>query len=123
MTDNPYRTLDRRRWPRIDTLGLVTARLVGNDAELVVSDLSSGGCALIARTAMEVGTKHQIDFTCRRRVHARLLTEVVSCRPLGENRFQVGCRFMNADHPRVQALSGALLDAAMDLRFDVSEVD
>lgn len=123
MTPNPYRTRDRRQSPRIDTLGVVWARFDAEDTDLDVPDMSPGGCSLIVPAAIEVGSKHQIDFSAQRRVQARLLVEVVSCRVLQTGRFQVGCRFVNAEHPRVQAKSGALLDAVMDIRFDISEVE
>lgn len=74
----PFRS--RRRFPRIEVMGLVEGRRVPLDVPLRVRDLSQGGFSAESSSPFPPGTHHDFRFTTAAGHEVTLAATVVHCR-------------------------------------------
>jgi hypothetical protein len=74
----PFRS--RRRFPRLEVLGLVEGRRVPLDVPLTMRDLSQGGFSAESTVPFPPGTHHQFRFTTATAHEVTLAATVVHCR-------------------------------------------
>jgi len=106
-----YRHTSRRRSPRLDPMGLVTAELFSGRPEVTLLDLSPEGFAVESAEAFTVGTRHHFSFKSG---HAKdLLTsaQVVASLPTEDAaRFKTHFKFSTIDNAMKKAIE-QLMDA------------
>ena len=102
--------LERRRWPRVATMGSLTAQDQATREDLDVLDLGMGGCALRYRDAVAIGTFRTVEIVVKATLKSTVRVQAASCRPSGDTGFVVGCRFIGSNLPRVQQQAATLLD-------------
>lgn len=74
----PFRS--RRRFPRIEVLGVVEGQRVPLDVPMQVRDLSQGGFSAESAVPFPPGTQHVFRFTALNRNEVSLKATVVHCR-------------------------------------------
>lgn len=74
----PFRT--RRRFPRLEVLGLVEGRRVPLDVPLVIRDLSQGGFSAESPVPFPPGTHHHFRFTTIAQNEVSIDATSVHCR-------------------------------------------
>lgn len=74
----PFRS--RRRFPRIEVLGMVDGRRVPLDVPLLIRELGQGGFSLESPVPFPPGSYHQFRFTTADQREVTLQATVVHCR-------------------------------------------
>jgi hypothetical protein len=74
----PFRT--RRRFPRLEVLGLVEGKRVPLDVPLTIRDLSQGGFSAESSVPFPPGTQHHFRFTTTNQNEVSLDATSVHCR-------------------------------------------
>jgi hypothetical protein len=96
----PFRS--RRRFPRIEVMGLVEGRRVPLDVPLVIRDLSQGGFSAESAAPFVPGTHHQFRFTTAAGHEVALSATVIHCRlasagPDGQITYITGFEFHSSE--------------------------
>jgi hypothetical protein len=71
---------NRRRYPRLEVLGLVNGHLMPLDVPLTVLDLSQGGFSVHSSTPFPPGARHHFRFTTLRDEEIAVDATAVHCR-------------------------------------------
>ncbi len=74
----PFRS--RRRYPRIEVLGVIDGHRVPLDVPLTVRDLSQGGFSAESAVPFPPGTHHHFRFTTAMAQEVTLVATAVHCR-------------------------------------------
>jgi hypothetical protein len=80
LPPSPRPSRSRRRFPRIEVLGLVNGRRVPLDVPLTVLDLCQGGFSIESRVPFAPGSYHPFRLTTSADDQLTLTATVVHCR-------------------------------------------
>jgi hypothetical protein len=80
LPPSPRPSRSRRRFPRLEVLGVVEGRRVPLDVPLTVRDLSQGGFSTESTVPFPPGSHHQFRFTTAAHQEVTLAATVVHCR-------------------------------------------
>lgn len=113
---------NRRRFPRLETVGLIDGHLLPVESPLTIRDLSLGGFSTESSVPFTPGTSYAFRFTSAMGVVANLGATAVHCRLThvsgeGRHQYQTGFEFVETAGQRasieslVELLSTALARA------------
>lgn len=102
LPPKPQPSRSRRRFPRLEVLGLVEGRLLPIDVPLKLRDLSQGGFSAESSVPFPPGTHHHFLFTTLDQNEVALDATVVHCRLAsaqtdGHYTYVSGFEFLSSD--------------------------